>query len=379
MALAKPYLPQDIVEDILLRLPFKSLLRFTMVSKPWGSLISLRTQNQNLLIPTLDRGFMLFRDCGTSLGDEAALVSLDFPLKEPHQRVEILGSCNGLVAVFSFVNVSTKNLFIWNPSAGDYKKLPEPCPSVHITYRYIYGFGYDSISDDYKLFFGSKLGPNIPINTAVFSLRKNSWRMNENPHDDHNYYFKPPGVFVNGALHWLIKGNKSFGRTEISAFDLNRDKFNVLSVPHDCIKLIALGIVKDKLGIIFSDSGLLATEFWVMEDYGNYGSWTKFLRINTNLFGRYGFLEAFYISESHVLYRDENCSNLLKRYDAQEENVKEFLIAAGYEAIAYRESLLSPNFYCNHGADERHCDYRIREMEVTSSKMKRRRKHVLLS
>ncbi|XVF62744.1 hypothetical protein PTKIN_Ptkin09bG0032800 [Pterospermum kingtungense] len=390
--MAKPYLPQDMVEEILLRLPVKSLLRFTLVSKPWGCLISSslfsklhlqlakedpRIRTQNLLILGLDRDLKLPEDCGTLLSEEAALVSLDFPAREPHQHVEILGSCNGLVALISVMNLSvTKNLFIWNPSTRDYKKLPEHrLPSVYSLHRYFYGLGYDSTSDDYKLLFGREASPNFPIiNSAIFSLRKNSWRTIENPPSHHNYGHTQPGVFVNGALHWPIREKKPLARREISAFDLNREKFHVLSVPHDCIDLAVLGVVKDKLCIIFPDSSLSATEFWVMEDYGNEGSWTELLRIKTNLFGsRYRFLEVFYIFESHVLYKDKYVSNQLKRYDVQEENIKEFRVAGGYDfpgyrAMAYKESLLSPNFYCNPSTDEQNWDYRIREMKHTLPK-----------
>ncbi|XVF62748.1 hypothetical protein PTKIN_Ptkin09bG0033200 [Pterospermum kingtungense] len=379
--MATPNLPQDILEEILLRLPVKSLIRFRSVSKPWRCLISSSpfaklhfqreranpgVRTQNLLISTPSKVDLdLFKYCRTSLGDEAALVSLDFPLEEPHQRLKILGSCNGLVVLFSFMNVSrTKNVFIWNPSTGDYKRLPRPCPSVHITYRYVYGFGYDSTSDDYKLLFGSKLVPNSPISTAIFSLRKYSWRMIENTPDRDNYYIEKTGVFVNGALYWRIRGR------DISAFDLNREKFDVLSAPHDCSYLIGLGVVKDKLCTICYDRSSFDIEFWVMEDNSNKGSWTKLLRMTKA--SRYlQFFEVFCIFETHVLYRYDH-SDQLMRYDAQEESIKQFRVANHWEAIAHTESLLSPNFYCNRSADEQHLDYRIREMKHTF-------KHILLS
>ena len=122
--------PQDIVEEILLRLPVKSLVRFTLVSTSWGSLISsspfvklhfqraskdprIRTQNLLLLIDTND--LKLFKDTDSFLGNEVALEPLDFPLKRRNQRVKILGSCSGLVAL-ALKEVQINNFFIWNPS-----------------------------------------------------------------------------------------------------------------------------------------------------------------------------------------------------------------------------------------------------------------------
>ncbi|WRX22646.1 hypothetical protein QQP08_015133 [Theobroma cacao] len=60
-----------------------------------------------------------------------------------------MGSCHGLVAVA----LEKDKVFLWNPSTGDYKKLPDPCfPSSGALY--CHGFGYDSSTDDYKVLLG---------------------------------------------------------------------------------------------------------------------------------------------------------------------------------------------------------------------------------
>ncbi|XP_022761186.1 F-box/kelch-repeat protein At3g06240-like [Durio zibethinus] len=357
--MTKPNFPQDIVEEILLRSPVKALFRFKSVSKPWRSLISSSSfaklhfqrasedrsiKAQNVLLSSPNDGLKFFKVSDTSLGDELALVGLDFPPKGRIQCSKILGSCNGLVAL-----ALNNFFFIWNPSTGDYKKLGEPSPSALAhPYQRFSGFGYDSSSDDYKLFFGFS-----PKKAEIFSLRKNSWRMIEIFPPLDVYYTKGCGVFVNGALHWPFQCYMPYDK-EITAFDVNREIFNRLPIPHGAIYQIGLGVLEDKLCINYRI--LSAIEFWVMEDYGSKGSWIKLFSI------RYlGFLEPLCISETTVLFINEGRSKKLMRCDAEEDNFKIFQVFNNpkwpCEGIAYIESLLSPNFYCNVSVDETHNDH----------------------
>ncbi|WRX22645.1 hypothetical protein QQP08_015132 [Theobroma cacao] len=79
---------------------------------------------------------------------------------------------------------ATENLFIWNPTTGDYRKLPDPFLSseAYLSQLFVYGFGYDSSTDVYKLFLGRTEGVvQSSMEAEIFSLRRNSWRMIENP------------------------------------------------------------------------------------------------------------------------------------------------------------------------------------------------------
>nr|ACJ85886.1 unknown [Medicago truncatula] len=68
---SNPTLPFDLVEDILYRLPVKSLAQFKSVSKSWKSLISdsnftkknlrVSTTSHRLLFPKLTKGQYIFQ------------------------------------------------------------------------------------------------------------------------------------------------------------------------------------------------------------------------------------------------------------------------------------------------------------------------------
>nr|GMD65719.1 F-box/kelch-repeat protein At3g23880-like [Ipomoea batatas]GMD65724.1 F-box/kelch-repeat protein At3g23880-like [Ipomoea batatas]GMD72185.1 F-box/kelch-repeat protein At3g23880-like [Ipomoea batatas] len=133
-----PDLPQEIILDILLRLPVKSLLRFRVVE--------------------LDR----FQK------------TADIP------SLCILGSYNGLLCLLT----SSYKLLIWNPSTRQTSIIDDPGYETKDVGYVRYGFGYDESHDDYKLvkIFGSPPPIDEPHvmyeNTImVYSRNAKSWRV----------------------------------------------------------------------------------------------------------------------------------------------------------------------------------------------------------
>ncbi|KAL6126319.1 hypothetical protein ACLB2K_074370 [Fragaria x ananassa] len=104
MAVVNKELPQEIKQQILKRLPVKSLMRFTCVSKWWGSIIAdpkftLSHYILASLQKTLSRRLLLWNNSDfESLDlDTSSVRKLTFPYKQPGWEVQLLGSCNGLV------------------------------------------------------------------------------------------------------------------------------------------------------------------------------------------------------------------------------------------------------------------------------------------
>ncbi|XP_059663695.1 F-box protein CPR1-like [Cornus florida] len=162
------FLPGDMLVDILTRLPAETLVRCTSVCKSWYSLIT----NPSFITKHLNRSknnhLLLFRShTDPYVGDDKEHYSLryddvrfleyaelDLPLKSICSHYfRIIGSTNGLICLsddqFRYVN----DLFLWNPSI----RKVFPLPPVRVTFQshgpFVanIGFGFDSITDDYKV------------------------------------------------------------------------------------------------------------------------------------------------------------------------------------------------------------------------------------
>ncbi|KAK9002435.1 hypothetical protein V6N11_025113 [Hibiscus sabdariffa] len=295
--------PHDIVSEILHRLGVNDLLRFKCVSKAWCSLIddpdfaklhlshSLKAGTNLSLVPRgLDGGLL-----SVELHSLKRVRRLKHPLESYHDKfADLLGSCNGLLALMS----RRDEISLWNPSTR--KSRMFPAAAVEISRGrlrrgfVVYGFGYDRISDDYKLlqmaqyYFSND--DSIKSEVKVYSSSSNCWRRIQ----DFNFYIKYKlvhGVLANNALHFVVSRMR---RSEplVAAFDLGTEEFRLLELP-DCLgtgfslNVRALGgylslTVSYYLGVHVWD--VHDTEIWVMKEYGVRESWTKLISIKQSEF-----------------------------------------------------------------------------------------------
>ncbi|KAL8526723.1 hypothetical protein ACS0TY_015792 [Phlomoides rotata] len=167
------HLPQEIIEEILSRLPVKSLLIFRQ--------------------PVID--------------------TFEFDKIPWPQWFNLVGCCNGLVCIL----LDIKTFILWNPSTRTSKEFPDGRPSGKNAICWKYGFGYDESSDDYKVFSTITMLPTdnkrhyIDI---VYSLNNNSWKTLK---DYYDYY--GVGRYANGSLHWVDHDMR------IISFDLKSEVF----------------------------------------------------------------------------------------------------------------------------------------------------------
>ncbi|KDP42173.1 hypothetical protein JCGZ_02903 [Jatropha curcas] len=230
-------LPADLVSEIFLWLPVKSLLRFRGVSKSSCSMIddpnfikqhlerSMETKTNRKLI--IQEGK---ENDSPYVPEEIYAINFDKEPQEPRllnhpyeERLDtiIYGSCNGLLLLF--IN---ERLALWNPFTRQCKKLPL---SPLCLWNCAFGLGYDYASDDYKVV---KISVDSKPNRLwVFSLKSNSWRsLPDFPYTDYSISSILSGGFLaNGALHWLLLEKN--GPEVIIAFDLANETFCVVPQP----------------------------------------------------------------------------------------------------------------------------------------------------
>ncbi|KAB1201526.1 hypothetical protein CJ030_MR0G003213 [Morella rubra] len=354
-------LPEDIIVEILLQLPVKPLLRFRCVSKRWFSLISdphfakshfkrASERTQRLLLSTSLRLGSLEVD--KPFGNGSAVKKLNFPFKQRGRRVKILGSCNGLVCVSLYGH---KDFYIWNPSTGDCRKLPDPAIAVHRKNIYIHGFGYDSSTDDYKLLVGSYPlpRPSREAEGKLFSLKSNSWKTVANLFNPEEYC-ESAGIFSNGALHWQAE----LIDPRIIAFDLAEEKFREVPMPDEyddeLNEELYFHTLKNLGGrLCFTCYRRTRVELLAMMEYGVLESWAIQFRV-VRFDSGYD-LTPLCFSKNNELLAMNSCGRELIRSTPQGEMGERFVVCSepnGCHAAVYVESLLSPNRY--HGDEGQH-------------------------
>uniref|UniRef100_A0A2N9I8H1 F-box domain-containing protein n=1 Tax=Fagus sylvatica TaxID=28930 RepID=A0A2N9I8H1_FAGSY len=282
---------EEVILEILSRLPVKPLLRFRCVSKPWLARIdtpefiklhlkqSLKTNTNRSLIL---RGGYLYSTDFDSL-DRA--IELDHPLKTPHLGTEILGSCNGLLCLYN----GEEDVVLWNPSTRKYKKLPVtimefPHDGFCVCQFVIYGFGYDEKSDDYKVVrlvqFYADDNDLWESEVKVYSLKNDSWnRVQDCPY--YLRYKRGYGMLASGALHWVVNPKAESDKTNlILTFDLGVEEYRLVPQPDFVDKDFHMNVgVLGGCLTIQCNHFKVNLDVWVMKEYGVKESWMKLFSV----------------------------------------------------------------------------------------------------
>lgn len=336
-------LPLEIIEDILRRLPVKSLKRFCVVAKSWYSLIEsenfMKLHLRQSLISKSNRN-LLFGGLGLYNAVLDALDRADV-IKPPfyyRSADSISNSCNGIVLVMSDPPV------LWNPFSTEYKVLPA-CPVEHPApldsfSKTVYGFGYDSSNDDYKVVriveFRHKIAHvRMASETKIYSHQSSSWRRIED--------FPYPLPFlrgnwrahVNGSLHTLVENSNDF---RIMCFSVHTEKhYHMLMPPGFQTRTadVTLDVLEGSLSVVCTSSQRVV--IWIMKDYGVKESWVKLLSISPPAIDKNDFVKPLVYSRdgNKVLL---NCDDKrLIWYDLRTKTVDDVFVE-GMPFVFYAES-----------------------------------------
>ncbi|XP_020554657.1 putative F-box protein At5g62060 isoform X2 [Sesamum indicum] len=253
-------LPEDVIMEILLRLPVKTLLQLKCVCKHWYALIgsaifvnqhfSQESNQEHLLIrhyrPDEERYvFALYVDEIFSEYEEPD------HLQMPVTVAALMGPLNG---VFCVVSISGFGL---DPSSGDYKL---------VSIQYFWNEEMDV--------------PHYPSLVSVYNSGSDSWRHFEDVdlvNSSRCAYRSLCNTYLNGVYYWLTEFNDT--DVAILAFDMSSEKFQEIQVP-DCIKSKEgdLALYDSSIALLSCDLDKIdkCVDVWVMKKEG---CWTKILTV----------------------------------------------------------------------------------------------------
>ncbi|KAJ4849331.1 hypothetical protein Tsubulata_049022, partial [Turnera subulata] len=254
---------EELILDILLKLPPKSLLRFRIVCKSWNNLIQnpsfMAKQLQGSIALTKHQPLLLLRQCSYPREDYTLHLEncgfeeysrFHYPFRYAFgTRFNFVGSCNGLVCLASNLTSTGMDFVLWNPSIQKcvLPKLSQPM----VKGTSFIGFGYDSPTNDYKLF--SMSCEERAMRLDVYSLNKDSWAIKKQEtslyYASTHQYHSP--AYVCGIAHWIAIRAFCMGcRRVILSFDISDEVISEMELP-DCfcdarIQLVDLSISTHK-------------------------------------------------------------------------------------------------------------------------------------
>ncbi|XP_023632975.1 putative F-box protein At1g30925 [Capsella rubella] len=238
-------MPNDLIPEILSRLPAKSIGRFRCVSKQWGSILSrqdftelffTRSSARPRLLLVLQRsnGELLFFSALQPQNpyEKSLVVTADYHMKLPGQMCgyNICSLASGLIYVPDFITSEDVNKkskrsggvgVICNPIMGQCVRLP-----VQGNLRKSTSFlGFDPIDKQFKVV--GEVSPSFHGNHRILTLGtgKLSWRNNN--HCPPYYCFSCQGINISGVFYYLAGNSTNFSDLLV-CFDVKSEKFKVI-------------------------------------------------------------------------------------------------------------------------------------------------------
>ncbi|XP_026440933.1 F-box protein CPR1-like isoform X2 [Papaver somniferum] len=285
-------IPEDIMSDILVRLPVKSIGRFREINPP-------------------------------------SIVVIWNPSTNEYKKLPM------------------------SPSEESINRLS---PTVRFGLLVHYGFIYDSKMDDFKVVSLGIYNHKYLCEIHVYTLSSNSWiRLEDITYDLHNHYATPEfsRVSANGALHWKAYREPRGKKTEvILSFNAEKEICKEIQMPSmfDGMYCTNLCVLKESLCLLGYVS-LLWVELWELKDYGVTDSWTRLFNIDIQkLFGHVSHLTPLRsFDNGEILFgMDRNNAFNVVLYDQEHETTRELEVYDGMKTYSYclsvyKESLVSPN------------------------------------
>ncbi|KAK2639426.1 hypothetical protein Ddye_027221 [Dipteronia dyeriana] len=341
------HIPDDIIFNILRRLPPKSFARFKCVCKSWQSFANQhKYHNQKLLLFSSKTIQSIDIEA-----DEIKAVDLEIPFKVSNPILQI-ASCNGLLCILT----EREGFVIWNPLIGRYKRV-----SNTSEYKK-FGFWYDHSTENYKIVrfkFMRFLDPNSEIqqrcSAEIYSQKSNSWQQKELlPWQIFSIFGDSLfGVLVNETLYWKID---YIHNCAVLCFDTLTEKFDMIKPP-DNVHVFGLGAFKGHLCLAeYRKAGHF--DIWTRE-VGKNQNWIKFMNLpplierKSSLFYRY-LLPICSMKEDEILVGIRNLLTLLPiqredelfLYSPEAQTYKKFHICDTVKhlikEVTYTDSFVSP-------------------------------------
>ncbi|KAL1805765.1 hypothetical protein ACET3Z_028833 [Daucus carota] len=293
-------LPEELLVEVLARLPVKGLLQYRSVCKAWLSLISSRsfilTHLNHAAADPNNKTFIAHSYQVRSPNHRISLLRLDdldnpvdlehpFPNSVSPAEMEVVGSCNGLLCLTDPLG----HIRLWNPAMRRVRDISDfAIREVDSTGEVSVGFGHDRVSGDYKVvrIVWTSRSEKSPGRVEVYSFNQASWREID-VEVDFELIHGSCRVIVKGNPYWMALAHRwEVHKQFFVSFDVHNEVFSKIPWPDQCMNpngrrqgYGTLTEFQESFAVAvgkYVEGRILEVSIWVMDDNtGGECSWTK--------------------------------------------------------------------------------------------------------
>ncbi|WOH14277.1 hypothetical protein DCAR_0933796 [Daucus carota subsp. sativus] len=356
-------IPVDILlTEVFVRLPAQSVVSCMCFCKRWYNSIrktsftdfylnECKLYADRYLICSGEDSFGL-----VSCKSLSVISNYPYPSKKfSDSAVQIVGSANGLLCLFSF-DLSYEPIYLMNPSIRKYKVIDSSAivhRTIGIDTRVMLGFGYHEKSKDYKIvrFLERQQVHSRHLGEAdveIYSLCSDAWKEIQVQYFPWIVRDEALSIMCNDNLHWIAhncdRDDPVILSFNIEKYVLDEVKLPDLTVHTDSTLTVTAVVLKECLcsfGYVLpvgSGEEITRCYLWIMKDYGVAESWTMLYEIDCQVKIRRCFsstrddrLILEDVHENILLYKTETRS-----FDHLNIPQKPFLV----KIVPYMESLI---------------------------------------
>ncbi|CAA7039209.1 unnamed protein product [Microthlaspi erraticum] len=381
---ASSSLINDVIEEIFMRLPVKSLFRFKSVSKQWRCMIESRSlaerhlkiaeqsnvENPKVMAISEERTFNVNGsglDTGlcfkTICSESASLLSstlVNFPQGFDYW-INVSESCDGLFCIHSH---RLQSIYVVNPATRWLRQLPPArfqismhkfTPSHLIYLKAVSHLAFVK-ADDYKLVWlyntdkynSDAFSPNEGLtNCEVFDFRANDWRyLTCTP--SYRIYFNQRPAAANGSVYWFTEPYN--GEIKVVGLDIHTETFRVLPKINPAIA----SSDPDHIGMCALNNGLFmwTREPETMIEYiwrlnSSEDTWENICTIDLRSLNPFGYPPGpgwtvlVAVCKKEKILLNFHCGNDLMKYDSQTKSFSPIFKDSCIKYVPYFQSLIS--------------------------------------
>ncbi|XP_010488097.1 PREDICTED: putative F-box protein At3g21120 [Camelina sativa] len=302
------YLPEDLLVEILSRVPTVALARLRSTCKRWNALFkdgrfakkhfaNAPRHSSSLVLGLIDSRVYLvsinLHGIKNNNVDPSAKLKGPFSLKDPLSTskevyIRYAFHCDGLLLCIT----EDYRLFVWNPCLGEMKWIQPR--NLYKEFDY-YAFGYGDKSSCYKILRMQQFANDRwHTMSEVYDLASNKWGSVSVTTDWVIQLSKSCGMYVKGTTYWLALGKDRppHDRYFLLSFDFSSERFQSLSLPADANHsslYVALSMTKEeqqfRMFASFDSDERNKSDVWIATKVESTGamSWTKFRRFHSHI------------------------------------------------------------------------------------------------